>query len=230
MHAKNLLWVTLASLTIAVHAREFKAAEGDQSLEAEFVRYNVRNGNVTLRSGVGRNLVVPASKFRKEDVDYFIQQQKAADQKDAITVVIKEDNDRENEKRGQILYKIKNSKLVVNLRNSSGFPFEDLKLDYWVVIERDNKGEEKVEIVSDSKEISTLAASDAMEIEGPTVLLTQGAVSVCTTGCPKVAQRAALIGRDRILGTKIEIHNAAGDLIYSNSSSMRINSMLASKE
>jgi hypothetical protein len=230
MNAKIMLLAGLAGLSLTSHAREFKSADGSKTIDADFVRYDTRSGNVTLKLEAGRNLVTPANTFSKDDVAYFIEQQKGKEQQDAISVKTDEKSDREDNKRGNMMYKLKNSKLNFAISNSSGFDFNDLTVNYWVVVERDKKGEKSTEVVRGTEKVSSLGANGNASIEGPTVKLVQSAVSQSKSGCPRVAAAAAAVDRERILGTKIEILDATGKKIFTDTSSNRVDAHLSAGE
>lgn len=222
-----MLFIGLVGLSITSHAREFKSADGSKIIEADFVRFDTRSSNVTLKLEAGRTMVVPASTFSADDVNFFLEQQKAKSQKDSIKVNTDEKSDREENKRGNIVYKLKNTKVSFSVSNSSEFDFNDLTVNYWVLVARENKGTASTEVLQGTQSISSLAAKSSSSIEGPTVKLVQSAVSVCQTGCPKVAARAAAVERERILGTKIQILDASGKEILSDSSSNRVDAELS---
>jgi hypothetical protein len=93
-------------------------------------------------------------------------------------------------------------------------------LNYWVVIERDNQGDEVMKVVDGSASIKQLGPNETVHVEGPNYVLTQGASSTCS--CPKVAARAAQIGRDRTRGGKMELLDSHGDVLHTAYSSSRM--------
>jgi hypothetical protein len=221
MKAKLLFITLLLSATLQAPGREFKKADGSESLEAEFMRYAARTGQVTLRLPNRRNMLAMATDFSKEDVDYILEMQRLAEAKRALRIEMDEDSDDTDTKRGQLLYEIEKTNSSFKVRNSSDLTLKDLDLTYWVAIERDNKGEEKIEVVKGTTKIPSLESRSTINVKGPAFDLVQGAVSDCKTGCPKVAARAAQIGRDKALGTKIEVCDASGEVLYSDYTSGR---------
>ncbi len=229
MNPNLFLLAGLLGLSLAANAREFKSADGSKTIDAEFVRYDTRSGNVTLKVSAGRNLVAPANSFSKEDVDYFIGQQKAKEEKDAFSYATNEKSTREENRRGETVYKLKNTKVDFSVRNGSSFDYSNLKVNYWVVVERENRdGQKHSEVIRGTQDLASLSANGSTSIDGPAVKLVQGASS--SSSCPRVVAAAAAVDRERILGTKIQLLDADGKELYSDTSSNRIAAELSASE
>lgn len=212
-------------------ARELKSADGSQGMEAEFIRYDASDDSVTLQLPNGRTLVAAASAFSEEDRRYFIQTEKAAAIEKALKMDILTDTKRETKNARNLEYKYRNPKIDFLLSNSSEFELKNLQFQYWIVVERHNKGNEKIETITNRETIKTLESKEEITVAGPRVQLVQKAVSVACTTCPKIrataAAKASEVGRDRIVGTRVEVRDAQGKLIYTFSNSSFSDSMLS---
>ena len=221
------------AFSASLPGRQLKSADGSQVMEAEFVRYMVSRNMVTLKVN-GRDIVVPASKFSEEDRKFFVDAQQEIDKKEAIKVNIKANNDYSKEAQGQLMVSYRTSKYTFEVTNTSESYLDGLVLRYWVVVEQGKKGEEVIDIKTDSKGLMPLAAGASEIVEGPELKLASGARTMGCPTCPKVrrslAYQASLIVRDRVIGTKVEVVDAKGQVIYSDISSNRTKSLLDDKE
>lgn len=213
----------LGLLTVGpASGREFTSSDGAKTLEAEFVRYSKKDDQVTLRLANGRNLVTGATFFSQQDRDFFEAQAREAALEQALKVDAKEHSDRENVNTGQMRIRREKVEFTFEIENVSDYNMDNLRVKYWVVVQYDNQQQPK--IYEGSELISTLEARSTSNLKGPGFTLTLGAVSTCD--CPKVKEAAAKIGRDRVVGERIEILAADGRLLYENSSSSKVDKAL----
>ena len=224
MHIVRLACLlALFALTLA-EAREFTSADGKQSMKAEFIRYHKSLDQVTLRLSNGHNMVTEAKHFSEADREFFKERARQAALRDAVKVGVDENSNRHTHNTGQMAIRKLKAQYEFTLKNVSDYALEDLNLHYWVVVQRDQQ--DKPEIHKGDASISKLDAGGETEIKGPKLDLTLGAASTCN--CPRVEASARMIGRDRILGERVEVRTADGKLIYSDSSSMRVDKALES--
>lgn len=228
MIAKFLSIIVFLGLALSLNAREFTSADGSKTMEAEFVRYDHDRQKVTLSTGDGRNMVSEASMFSEKDREFFIEAQKEADKKSAISVDTKTKSKNEKKVQGQMMMSYRTSNISFEVLNKSDSEFADMNLHYWVVVERDNRGNETINVTDGSVKLNQVTASSKEEVEGPSITLTLGAASNCD--CPRVAEAAARIGRDRIIGTKVEVVDKEGTVVFSDVSSNRVEDYLSKKD
>jgi len=220
----------------SLSGRELKSEDGSKTLEAEFVRYVASSDMVTLSKGVGRNIVMPAASFSQEDRNLFVEEQREIDKKHAIKIKIAPNNDRSKESHGEMVVSYRTSQYTFEVANSSESYFDGLELRYWIVLELHNQktGEGEISIKTESKQLLPLGGGSSEIVEAPSVKLTLGAKSVSTCKCPSarasVAAEAGSIERDRILGTKVEVVDAKGEVIYTEVSSNRVKSILSDEK
>lgn len=112
------------------------------------------------------------------------------------------------------------------MENGSDSNFENLSVEYWLIVDFDKKGKGEVKTYNKSTTINSLAARGEFTVQSPTITLTLGADSGCAT-CPKVIARASEYGRDRIIGTKVVVRDSTGKEIFNESSSNRVEAELA---
>jgi hypothetical protein len=222
----------LAVFPASLSAREFTSEDGGKTLNADFVRYKVSTGMVTLKSG-GRNMVLPAAKFSENDRKFFEESQREIDKKEGIKVKIEPNTEYSKEPRGSIQVSYRTSNYAFEVSNTSESFLDGLKMRYWLVVEQGEKGKEKIEIKSETHQLTSLSPGATETVKGPELKLTAGAKvgsGGCAT-CPKVrdaaAEKAGKIARERVLGTKVEVVDSKGEVVYSDISSNRVTSLLA---
>lgn len=217
-----------------IDAREFTSADGDQSIVAEFISYDTDNDTVALRLPNGRRIVSSAEAFSEGDRRYFIARDRREALKKAVNVDINRKTGRNtNTTSGSIEYEYKNYNYAFTIKNSSHLELKDLNFKYWIVIDRDNKGASKIEMIEGRKAVASLSSNDKIEIEGPSVKLIQKAISLSCSTCPKVrsqmTSRASEIGRDRLVGTMVEVSESNGKLLYRHSNSKWLQAKITGK-
>jgi hypothetical protein len=220
----------MVAFAASLSARELKSADGSKVINADFVRYMATRDMVTLKNN-GRTMVLPADKFSEEDRKFFVEAQQEIDKKEALKVKVNANNDLSKESSGDIVTSYRTSHYTFDVTNTSESYLEGLVLRYWLAVEQGKKGEEEITIKSDSKELMPLAAGATEVVEGPVLKLALGAKSTSCASCPKVrrslAFNAAQIERERVLGTKVEVVDAKGEVVYSEISTNRMKSLLA---
>lgn len=226
-----LMFVFPASLP----GRVLKSADGGKALDAQFVRYVASRDMVTLRQTNGQNMVAPAAKFSEEDRNFFVEAQKEIDKKEAIKVKVDPSNDFSKEALGYMVYSYRTSKYAFKVTNSSESYFDGLELRYWIVLQKyGNKGDEQIKIQSDRKQLMPLYGGGSEIVESPSMKLTLGAKTAVQCACPTAAKdladKAGSVERDRVLGTKVEVVDATGQVIYSDVSSERVKILLADQK
>jgi hypothetical protein len=227
-----LMVLLLAAFPASLSARVFTSDDGGKTLNANFVRYKVSTGMVTLKSG-GRNMVLPAAKFSENDRKFFEESQREIDKKEGIKVKIEPNTEYSKEPRGSIQVSYRTSNYAFEVSNTSESFLDGLKMRYWLVVEQGEKGKEKIEIKSETHQLTSLSPGATETVKGPELKLTAGAKvgsGGCAT-CPKVrdaaAEKAGKIARERVLGTKVEVVDSKGEVVYSDISSNRVTSLLA---
>jgi len=229
--SKIFLFVVLLAACATAYAQEFTSADGSKQIIADFIDYDAKQQVVTLRLENGRKITSPAAAFSEGDRRYFVGRDKREALKTAIAVEVEKTTERDTENTvGGIEYTSKNYSYGFTIKNSSHLKLKDLNLKYWIVIDRDNKGDRKREIIEKEKSIASLGVNEAYTVEGPALSLRQKATSVSCSSCPKVrasvAARASEIGRDRIVGTAVEVTNNKGKVLYLHSDSKYVLSMV----
>ncbi len=223
----------MAAFPASLSARMLTSEDGSKTLDAEFVRYIVSSNMVTLRVN-GRNMVLPAAKFSDQDRKFFEESQREIDKKKAIKVKIDPNNDWSKETKGQIVISYRTARYSFEVTNTSESYLDELKLRYWLVIEQGEKGQEKIEIKSETHQLMPLAGGGSEIIKGPELKLALGAKSNSCSTCPKVrggaAEQAGKVDRERVLGTKVEVVDSKGEVIYNDVSSNRVMSLLADEK
>jgi hypothetical protein len=226
--------VLLLACTMPLPARQLKAADGGKVMEAEFIRYAASRDMVTLKAN-GRDIVVPAGKFSEEDRKFFIEAQQEIDKKQALRVKTSSNNDDSKETYGQTIFSYRAASHKFEVTNTSESDLDGLELRYWIVLEMHDRktGESQIKINSDRKKLSPLPGGGSEIVEAPSVKLTLGAKSIdkckCAGAREAAAAKAAAIERDRVMGTKVELVDASGNVLYSEVSSNRVESLLARK-
>lgn len=214
-------------LSCVVDAREFLSADGKSTLDAEFIRFDIGNNKVTLQTSDGRRIVTTSDKFSEKDQKFFKESQKALDLKDSITVATKEKSGgRDSQLRGQFKYLHKSSAFEFTVSNSAESNFAGLEMRYWVVVERENPKGPGVETLTGKSKIESLKGSGEVVLKGPELKLTTGCISACKKGCPKIKAHAAKVGRDRVIGYKVEVVDSSGTVLFTETSSLRTESIL----
>jgi hypothetical protein len=232
---KSLFWVVLllAVFPASLSARLLTSEDGSKTMDAEFVRYIVSSDMVTLRLD-GRNMVLPAARFSDEDRKFFEESQRENDKKKAIKVKIDPNNDWSKETKGSVVISYRTASYTFEVSNTSESYLDGLKLRYWLVVQQGEKGQEKIDIKSQTHELMPLAGGASEKVKGPELKLALGAKSDSCATCPKVrqgaAEKAGKVDRERVLGTKVEVVDSKGEVIYSDVSSNRVQSLLADKK
>lgn len=232
---KNVISLTvlLIACTASLFARELKSADGSKIITADFVRFVPSRDMVTLKVN-GRDLVVPAAKFSEEDRKFFTEAQLEVDKKQALKVKVNPNNELSKETQSDIVTSFRTSRYTFEVTNTSESYLEGLVLRYWLAAQQGKKGEEEIEIKQDTKELMPMAGGATEVVEGPELKLALNAKFIGCPTCPKVRRemsfRAGQIARDRVIGTKVEIVDANGEVIYSEISTNRMKSLLDSKK
>lgn len=237
MNVKLLTFVLMLVIPASLPGRELKSEDGSKTMNAEFVRYVPSRDMVTLSQGVGTNpIVVPASRFSQEDRDYFVEAQKEIDKKQAFKINIDPNNERSKETQGAIVVSYRTSQYAFEVTNTSESYFDGLELRYWIVYEEHdpNSGDPTISMKSESRKLMPLAGGAAEIIEAPAIKLTLGAKTAGTCNCPtaraRQAAKAGAVERDRILGTKVELVDSNGEVIYSEVSSNRVRALFSEEK
>ena len=223
MPIKPFTTLLLACLSLtAAHGRNFTSSDGQKTISAEFVRYSKKDDTVTLRLTNGRNLVTSSKFFSEADREFFAEQAKKMALFESIQVEMTKNKERVTTKGRKMGYHKDDVSCVFQIENGSGFDMEDLQVKHWVVVQYDNQKEPKV--YSGSETISCLDANSQKLIPGPKISLTISAFSTCS--CPRVVEAARKVGRDRILGERVEVRTSDGNLVFENSSSQRVDKII----
>lgn len=235
MKSQLLIALLLVAFPASLSARVFTSEDGGKTMNADFIRYKASTGMVTLRVGV-RNVVLPADKFSENDRKFIEESQREIDKKEGLKVNIEPNTEYSKEPRGSIQVSYRTSNYAFEVSNTSESYLDGLTLRYWVVVEQGEKGKEKIEIKSETHQLTSLSPGATETVKGPELKLTSGAKvgsGGCAT-CPKVrdaaAEKAGKISRERVLGTKVEIVDSKGEVVYSDISSNRVASLLAEKK
>lgn len=228
---KNFAILCLALLSLhQASAREFKSADGEKTVIAEFVRYNPRTSEVTLRMANGRNMVTDSALFSDEDQAFFKEQFRNSQLDGAVSVRSHDKLNRDAYKEGKLLITFTDANYVFTIKNESEVDFDNLQVKYWVLVERYNKGETFNETFDGNATVQKLAKESDEEVAGPKIRLITGAVVNHTTDNDNEANRllneAAKYGRDRAIGWRVEVHTADGKELYADSSSIRVDRAL----
>lgn len=233
MKIYSTLAILFFALAASLSARELKSADGSKIITANFVRYMPSRDMVTLKIN-GRDVVVPADKFSEEDRKFFTEAQLELDKKQALKVKVNPNNELSKETRSDIVTSFRTSRYTFEVTNTSESYLEGLKLRYWLAAQQGKKGEEEIEIMHDTKELMPMAGGAKEVVEGPELKLALGAKFIGCPTCPTVRRemsfRAGQIARDRVLGTKVEIIDADGEVVFSETSTNRMKSLLESKK
>lgn len=229
MKACILLLLTGSLLGLA-QAREFKSADGSKTVEADFIRYNPRTGEVTLRMSNGRNMVTKSDFFSDEDQAFFQQEFRKTESEGAISIRGHDRLDRDAYRKDKLVISYTDADYVFTIKNSSEIDFKNLEVKYWVVVERYNQAGPMLETSNGSGAIDLLEKRSEKEVAGPSLRLTTGAAPAHATEnegeARKMASEAAKYGRDRALGWRVEVYDAEGKLLHADSSSSRVDKAL----
>lgn len=225
----------MLACSLPLLGRQFKAADGGKVMEAEFIRYIASRDMVTLKAK-GRDMVLPADKFSEEDRRFFIETQQEIDKKQALRVKTSPNSSFSKETVGQTVFSYRTTRYSFEVTNTSESYLDGLELRYWIVFElHDRKtGASQIKIDSDRKKLNTLPGAGSEIVEAPAVKLTLGAKSIASCKCAgaraAAAAKAGAIERDRVMGTKVELLDATGNVLYSEVSSNRVESLLAKQK
>jgi len=219
-----------AALVGLSHAREFKSADGTKTVKADFVRYNPRTGDVTLRMYDGRNMVTKADFFCDEDREFFREQFRESELDGALSARGHDKITRDSRRENGLIIALEKSDYIFTVDNESNVDLEDLEIHYWVVVERHNFGDEKLETFSGEARIAELKAEGKKEVNGPHIVLENGAAPIGNVRDERHYQRllneAARYGKDRVLGWRVEIFSSDSKLLLAHSSSLRVDRAL----
>lgn len=223
------------ALPLSLSGRQLKSADGSKVMDAEFIRYIGNRDKVALKVN-GRELVLSADKFSEEDRKFFVETQLEIDKKQAIQVKTSPKGIFSKEKFGFMLLSHRTTHYKFEVTNTSDSYFDGLELRYWIVVELHNQktGEGQIKIESDRKQLMPLPGGASEIVESPIIKLTLGAKSASATRCPSArrdeAAKAAAVERDRVIGTKVEVLDDSGQVLFSEVSSNRVESLLADKK
>ncbi|MDX1681289.1 MAG: hypothetical protein R3242_11235 [Akkermansiaceae bacterium] len=227
------LWLHLliAGLMAATaSARDFTSADGSKTISADFVRYNPRTGDVTLQMRDGRNVLSKADLFSEEDRAFFLEQYRKEELKGSIEVRAHDSLSRDAFKKDGLVVSFTDAEWEFTIKNESEIALENLRVKYWVVTERYNKGDERNETSSGEGNIAKLDPDAEVEIKGPSIRLITGAapnrVARNEREAINLANRAAEYGRDRSLGWRCEVYNSDGELLAVESTGIRVDRIL----
>lgn len=224
-----LILLLAGSMVGISYAREFKSADGSKTVDAEFVRYNPRTGDVTLRMDNGRNMVTKSDFFCDDDREFFKGQYRKEQLKGAISIRSHDKLTRETREKDRLWIGVTTADYIFTIKNESDVDLKHLDVKYWVVIERYNFGKEVNETASGEAAIIELKAEGEEEIKGPHIELTTGATPKATRDenhYNRLLNDAARYGRDRTLGWRVEVYDDDGELILADSSSIRVDRIL----
>lgn len=229
-----LALLLIGSLLTPVQAREFKSADGEKSVEAEFVRYNPRTSKVTLRMTDGRNLVTDSAFFSEEDQAYFKEEYRKVEMEGAIEVRGHDRIDRGAYRKDKVLISFTDADYVFTIKNESDLDLKNVEVKYWVVIERYNQNNPMIETANGSAIVELIKKRSEQEVDGPSLRLITGAAPAYGTDnegeARKMLNEAAKFGRDRDLGWRIEVYNSKGELMHAEASSVRVNKALGAED
>ena len=229
MNGIYLTTILLITFTTSLPARLLTSEDGSKTLDAKFVRYIVSSDMVTLQVD-GRDMVLPATKFSEDDRKFFEESQREIDKKQGIKVKIHCDSDWSKETKGSIVISYQTIGYAFEVNNTTESRFDGLKLRYWLVVQQGEKGQEKIDAKFHTHELMPLTAGASEKVKGPEFKLSLGAKSISCATCPKVRQGAAFnagkVDRERVLGTKVEVVDSKGEVVYSDVSSNRVRAML----
>lgn len=228
MKLKMILLVVSMGMPAALLGRQFTAADSNRKIEAEFVKYDKATDHVTLQTANGSNITSTSDKFCKEDRQYFVKAHLEANQRASIKLDVKSKNENDKLVGKSVTYSNKTTQYSFEISNSSGSAFKNLELIYWVVIERNQSSKRKTDVVKGTLALASLDAQDNTVIQGPVVKLKEGAA--CRTSCPISEARAAAVGKDRIVGSKVVIRDDAGHTLVTEITSKYIESLISSGE
>ena len=228
---KKLLMLTLIAALVGIsHAREFKSADGTKTIRADFIRYNPRTGDVTLQLFNGRHMVTKADFFSEEDREFFREQYRASELEDTLSVRGHDKLTRDTRQENRLIISLDKADYIFTVKNKSDINLENLKVKYWVVVERYNFGDEKMETFSGETVIAELKADSDAEAKGPSIVLTKGATPTGNVRDERTYARllneAAKYGKDDALGWRVEIYSTEGKLLLADSSSIRVDRAL----
>ena len=224
-----LIALVASSMVGMTHAREFKSADGEKTVEADFVRYNPRNGDVTLRMANGRNMVTKADFFSDSDREFFLEQYRKQQLEGAVTVRAHDKLDRYEREKDSLWIAMVKSDWSFTVKNTSDVDLKHLDVRYWVVVERYNFGKEQTETASGESAIVELKADGETKIQGPVLDLQVSAIPKGTNNenhYRRLLNEAAKYGRDRLLGWRVEVYDDDGELMLADSSSVRVDRIL----
>ena len=178
---KKLLILLVAMSMVGVcHARKFQSADGSKEVEADFVRYNPRTGDVTLRMVNGRNMITKSTFFSEEDREFFREQYRKGELKGAISARAHDKLDHYQGQKDHLWIDKTKSDWTFTIKNESKVDLKHLDVHYWIVIERHNFGDEVNETSSGEASIVELKAEAEEKIKGPVLDLTRGAAPKAT--------------------------------------------------
>ena len=143
-----LIFLIAASMVGIAHARKFQSADGSKEIEADFVRYNPRTGDVTLRMTNGRNMITKSTFFSDDDREYFKEEYRKQALKGAISVRQYDKLDHYQREKDNLWIDMTKSEWSFTVKNESKVDLKHLDVKYWVVVERDNFGDETNETSS----------------------------------------------------------------------------------
>jgi hypothetical protein len=144
----------------------------------------------------------------------------------AVTAKVRDRITHNSETRDQLVYALSLVNCSVLVENSSEHALENLTVKYWIVVERDNQGKTTNETSTGNAQIKTLPSKGEETITGPVVKLITGAVLQHDTKDEKLFKKALAVGRDRVLGNRVEVYAADGKLLYGDSSSVKVDKVL----
>ena len=115
------------------------------------------------------------------------------------------------------------------IKNESKVDLKHLDVKYWVVVERDNFGDEVNDTSSGEASIVELKAESEEKIEGPTLDLIRGAApknSRDQNHYIRQLNEAAKYKKDKIIGWRVEVYNDDGEMILEDSTGIRVDRIL----
>ncbi len=229
---KLLAAILAGLLTLAcASAREFKSADGAQTINAEFVRYSETRDQVTLRMPDGRNVISDAKRFSEADRQFFKEEALKEDLADAISVLVHDKIDRGTELIERLTYTYTMANYEITVKNESEHNLEDLTVKYWVLVERNQDGKTTTETFNGEGPIKKLEAESKQTIPGPVVKLVTGAIAnVHSERDLHLLDKAATVGRDRAIGHRVEVIDANGQTLYAKSSATRVDKAIGLDE
>lgn len=211
---------------VSVDAKVFKSADGSKTIRGNFVSYNPSSEAVTIHLNTGKKITTAASNFSDECQAYFIEQQAQAEKFAALKIKVTSETNKPDEVTKDIyVYQNREELYTVEVRNTSDFAFEDIKVKVTAVVNRNTgDGDTKVVIEESNYQIKTIAAKGKQYLQLEPFVLVHKVSS--NSGCPTCVQHAASYNKERVVGLKVDLVDEEGAPIVSESTSRNVDKAL----